>query len=126
MDGRRGRFEGWPIVGWSALVLLSMTAILLAAYGTEEAGVRVLIRATRSLISPGTERMIIDFGKAGWIEKARQQPDRVQQVIEKARTDGIVPTFEAVRSKLDSVTGSAPVPAQCQPPWLLPSQAATT
>jgi DMSO/TMAO reductase YedYZ heme-binding membrane subunit len=46
MGGREGRFEGRPIVGWSALALLSMAAILLAAYGTEEAGVRVLIRAT--------------------------------------------------------------------------------
>jgi len=61
----------------------------------------VLIRTTRSLISAGTERMLVDFGRAGWLEKARQQPEKVRQVIEKARTDGLVPTFEAVRSKLD-------------------------
>ena len=62
---------------------------------------QVLIRTSRSLISAGTERMLIDFGKAGWIEKARQQPDKVRQVLEKIRTDGLLPTIEAVRNKLD-------------------------
>jgi predicted dehydrogenase/threonine dehydrogenase-like Zn-dependent dehydrogenase len=45
--------------------------------------------------------MLVDFGKASWIDKARQQPDKVQQVLEKARTDGLFTTFDAVRSKLD-------------------------
>ena len=62
---------------------------------------QLLIRTTRSLVSPGTERMIVDFGKAGWIEKARQQPDKVRMVLEKAKSDGILPTLEAVRNKLD-------------------------
>jgi predicted dehydrogenase len=62
---------------------------------------QLLIRTTRSLISAGTERMLVDFGKAGLIDKARQQPDRVRQVFEKARTDGLMPTIAAVRSKLD-------------------------
>lgn len=61
----------------------------------------VLIRTTRSLISAGTERMLVDFGRAGWIDKARQQPEKVHQVLEKARTDGWMHTLEAVRSKLD-------------------------
>ncbi|QNJ07707.1 oxidoreductase / NAD-binding Rossmann fold family protein [Synechococcus sp. Minos11] len=42
----------------------------------------------------------MDFGKASWIDKARQQPDKVQQVLEKARTDGLFTTLDAVRSKL--------------------------
>lgn len=42
----------------------------------------LLIRITRSLISAGTERMPVDFGKAGLIDKARQQPDKVRQVLE--------------------------------------------
>lgn len=54
-----------------------------------------------SLISSGTERMLIGFGRAGWVDKARQQPDKVREVIAKARTDGVVATVEAVRSKLD-------------------------
>jgi predicted dehydrogenase/threonine dehydrogenase-like Zn-dependent dehydrogenase len=61
----------------------------------------VLVRTTRSLISAGTERMLVDFGRAGWIDKARQQPEKVRQVLEKARTDGWMQTLEAVRSKLD-------------------------
>jgi predicted dehydrogenase/threonine dehydrogenase-like Zn-dependent dehydrogenase len=61
----------------------------------------VLIRSRRSLISAGTERMLVEFGRAGWLEKARQQPEKVQQVLAKMRTDGISATLEAVRSKLD-------------------------
>lgn len=45
--------------------------------------------------------MLLDFGKAGWINKARQQPDKVRQVLDKIRTDGLIPTLEAVQSKLD-------------------------
>jgi predicted dehydrogenase/threonine dehydrogenase-like Zn-dependent dehydrogenase len=45
--------------------------------------------------------MLLDFGKAGWIEKARQQPDKVRMVLEKVRTDGIAATLESVNAKLD-------------------------
>lgn len=61
----------------------------------------LLISTTRSLISAGTERMLIDFGKAGPITKARQQPDKVRMVLDKIKTDGIGPTIAAVRHKLD-------------------------
>jgi len=61
----------------------------------------VLIRTTRSLISAGTERMLVEFGRAGWLDKARQQPEKVRQVLDKMRTDGVVQTLAAVRSKLD-------------------------
>jgi len=61
----------------------------------------VLIKTTTSLLSSGTERMLVEFGKAGWIEKARQQPDKVRQVLDKARTDGLAATIDAVHSKLD-------------------------
>jgi len=61
----------------------------------------LLVHTARSLISAGTERMLIDFGRAGWIDKARQQPDKVRQVLDKVRTDGLAPTIDAVRSKLD-------------------------
>jgi predicted dehydrogenase/threonine dehydrogenase-like Zn-dependent dehydrogenase len=62
---------------------------------------QLLIRTTRSLVSAGTERMLIDFGKAGLIDKARQQPDKVRMVLDKVRTDGLAPTLAAVRNKLD-------------------------
>jgi len=45
--------------------------------------------------------MLVQFGKASLIDKARQQPDKVQQVIAKARTDGLLTTLDAVQSKLD-------------------------
>ena len=61
----------------------------------------LLVRTTVSLISAGTERMLMEFGKAGWVEKARQQPDKVKQVIDKIKTDGLMPTIEAVQAKLD-------------------------
>jgi hypothetical protein len=61
----------------------------------------LLLRTTRTLISAGTERMLVDFGKANPLEKARQQPDKVRQVLEKVKTDGLAPTLAAVRNKLE-------------------------
>jgi len=61
----------------------------------------IVVRTTRSLISPGTERTLRDFGRSSLIGKALQQPQRVREVLQKARTDGIAATFEAVRAKLD-------------------------
>ena len=61
----------------------------------------VLVRSRASMISAGTERMLIEFGKANWIEKARQQPDKVRMVLDKARVDGLFATFESVQAKLD-------------------------
>jgi len=61
----------------------------------------ILIRTRASLISAGTERMLMEFGRANLLDKARQQPDKVRQVLDKIRTDGLLPTVDAVRSKLD-------------------------
>lgn len=61
----------------------------------------VVIETSKSLISAGTERMLVDFSRAGYLEKARQQPDKVKMVLEKVRTDGLMSTIETVRSKLD-------------------------
>src|SRR3546814_6674841 len=60
----------------------------------------LLIRTTATLISAGTERMLVDFGKSSMLAKARQQPERVKEVLAKVRTDGLVTTLDAVRSKL--------------------------
>ena len=60
----------------------------------------VLIKTTRTLVSLGTERMLVEFGKANLIDKARQQPDKVKQTLDKLRTEGIMPTLEAVFNKL--------------------------
>lgn len=61
----------------------------------------LLIQTTRTLISAGTERMLVEFGRAGLIAKARAQPEKVRQVITKIRTDGLMPTLEAVFARLD-------------------------
>jgi predicted dehydrogenase/NADPH:quinone reductase-like Zn-dependent oxidoreductase len=62
---------------------------------------QLLIRSSQTLVSAGTERMLVEFGKAGWIDKARQQPDKVRMVLDKISTDGLMPTVEAVFNKLD-------------------------
>jgi predicted dehydrogenase len=60
----------------------------------------LLITTSASLISSGTERMLVDFGRGSYLQKARQQPEKVRMVMEKARTDGLLPTFDAVQAKL--------------------------
>lgn len=62
----------------------------------------VCIQTQRSVISPGTERMLLDFGRAGLIERARLQPEKVQQALNKLRQDGVMPTLEAIYRKLDA------------------------
>lgn len=61
----------------------------------------LLIRTRRTLISAGTERSLVEFGRAGYITKARRQPEKVKMVLDKVRTDGLLTTVEAVRAKLD-------------------------
>jgi predicted dehydrogenase/threonine dehydrogenase-like Zn-dependent dehydrogenase len=61
----------------------------------------VVIRTQSSLVSAGTERMLVDFGRSGLIDKARGQPEKVKQVLDKVFRDGLMPTLEAVQAKLD-------------------------
>lgn len=61
----------------------------------------LLIHTTTSLISAGTERMLVEFGQANFIQKARKQPDKVKMVLDKVKTDGLATTIDAVKSKLD-------------------------
>ncbi len=63
----------------------------------------LLIRTAKSLISAGTERMLVEFGQANLLSKSRQQPDKVRMVMDKVRSDGLAPTIEAVRARLDHV-----------------------
>ena len=67
--------------------------------------VSLIVETRATLVSAGTERMLVEFGRANLLDKARSQPDKVRQVIDKARTDGIGPTLDAVRAKL-----SLPIP----------------
>ena len=61
----------------------------------------LLIRTSITLVSAGTERMLVEFGKAGWIKKASQHPDKVKMVLDKISTDGFKATIESVFNKLD-------------------------
>ncbi|WP_242134050.1 bi-domain-containing oxidoreductase [Aestuariivivens marinum] len=61
----------------------------------------VLVKTANTLVSLGTERMLVEFGKANFIQKARQQPDKVKMVLDKVKTDGLKPTMDAVFNKLN-------------------------
>jgi predicted dehydrogenase/threonine dehydrogenase-like Zn-dependent dehydrogenase len=75
------------------------TSIITAPDPQAKSG-HLLISSTVSLISVGTERMLVDFGKASLIEKARKQPEKVKMVLDKVKTDGLMTTVDAVKSKL--------------------------
>lgn len=60
----------------------------------------LLIRTSHSLVSLGTEKMLVEFGKANLIQKAKQQPDKVKMVLDKIKSDGLLPTLETVFNKL--------------------------
>lgn len=60
-----------------------------------------LIQTSVTLVSAGTERMLVEFGNSNLFQKAKSQPDKVKMVVEKAKTDGVFATLDAVKSKLD-------------------------
>jgi len=62
----------------------------------------VLVRVEASLLSAGTEKTKIDMGRKSLLAKAQARPDLVRQVIDKARTEGLMATAQTVRGRLDS------------------------
>lgn len=60
----------------------------------------IKVALEHSAISPGTERMLLAFGRGNLVQKVMQQPERVVEVIQKAKTDGIMATAQAIESKL--------------------------
>ena len=68
---------------------------------TEPSSGCLLIRSTCSLLSSGTERTLVEFSKADLLHKARLQPAKVQEALYKAKTDGILSTYDAIQSKLN-------------------------
>ena len=62
----------------------------------------ILVDTTVSLISAGTERMIVDLARKSLVDKARERPDLVKKVVDKARREGVLAALEAVRAKLDA------------------------
>ena len=61
----------------------------------------ILVRNRASVISAGTERMILEFSQRGLLGKARLRPDLMRDLMAKARRDGILSTIHAVRTRLD-------------------------
>lgn len=61
----------------------------------------LLVRSQASLISAGTERMMMELAKKSLVGKARQRPDLVRKVLNKMRRDGFAATFKTVRDRLD-------------------------
>ena len=61
----------------------------------------LLIQSSCSLISSGTERMLVDFGKSDLLNKIKKQPDKVSDVYQKLVTDGVISTINAVKNKLN-------------------------
>jgi predicted dehydrogenase/threonine dehydrogenase-like Zn-dependent dehydrogenase len=63
---------------------------------------KIRVKNKYSLISTGTESSIVNFGKDNWINKAKKQPDKVKDVINKIKSSGLVDTFKAIKNKLNS------------------------
>jgi predicted dehydrogenase len=61
----------------------------------------ILVRTGASLVSAGTERMVVNFAEKNVVQKAQARPDLVRQVIEKVRTDGLLTTLDSVRNRMD-------------------------
>jgi len=62
---------------------------------------QALVKVTASLVSAGTERMVVEFAQKGYLGKARSRPDQVKQVLDKAKREGVIPTVQAVFNRLD-------------------------
>ena len=61
----------------------------------------VLVETAASLVSAGTERMVVEFAGKSLLGKARSRPDLVKQVVDKARREGVLTAAEAAFNRLD-------------------------
>lgn len=66
---------------------------------------QALVKVSSSLVSAGTERMVVEFAEKSYIGKARSRPDLVKQTLDKAKREGIMPTVQAVFNRLDQPMG---------------------
>jgi predicted dehydrogenase/threonine dehydrogenase-like Zn-dependent dehydrogenase len=63
----------------------------------------VLVKTRKSMVSSGTERMLVGFGKANLLQKVIRQPERAQALLNKIKADGLASAYRAVASRLDQV-----------------------
>ncbi|MCB9146375.1 MAG: bi-domain-containing oxidoreductase [Anaerolineales bacterium] len=66
---------------------------------------QALVKVFASLVSAGTERMVVEFAEKSYLGKARSRPDLVKQTLDKAKREGIMPTVQAVFNRLDQPMG---------------------
>lgn len=76
------------------------TTIVDVPVPTPRAGM-ALVKTATSLVSAGTERMVVEFAEKSYLGKARSRPDLVKQVLDKAKREGLVPTLQAAFNRLD-------------------------
>ncbi len=62
---------------------------------------QALVKISASLVSAGTERMVVEFAEKSYLGKARSRPDLVKQTLDKAKREGVMPTVQAVFNRLD-------------------------
>ncbi|RJP51379.1 MAG: hypothetical protein C4557_08120 [Anaerolineaceae bacterium] len=62
---------------------------------------QALVKVSASLVSAGTERMVVEFAEKSYLGKARSRPDLVKQTLDKAKREGVMPTMQAVFNRLD-------------------------
>ncbi|MBP6211305.1 MAG: bi-domain-containing oxidoreductase [Anaerolineales bacterium] len=60
-----------------------------------------LVKISATLVSAGTERMVVEFAEKTLVGKARSRPDLVKQTLDKAKREGVMPTVQAVFNRLD-------------------------
>src|SRR5512139_3447446 len=60
-----------------------------------------LVQTVASLVSAGTERMLVEFAEKSLLGKARSRPDLARQVVDKARREGLITTLNAALGRLD-------------------------
>ncbi len=63
---------------------------------------QVLVANHFSVVSPGTEKMALDFARKSLVAKARSRPDLVKQVLRKLQHEGPMPTYRAVTTRLEA------------------------
>ncbi|HRH99430.1 MAG TPA: bi-domain-containing oxidoreductase [Saprospiraceae bacterium] len=62
---------------------------------------QILVKSSCSLVSPGTEKMLIQFGRSNPLDKIKQQPEKFKEVLQKIQNEGLFHTLDLVKNKLD-------------------------
>jgi predicted dehydrogenase/threonine dehydrogenase-like Zn-dependent dehydrogenase len=62
----------------------------------------ILVETKASIVSAGTEKMLVELARKSLLGKAKARPDLVKKVLDAAKKEGIVATFQKVQGKLDN------------------------